>query len=172
MFRSVDHALRFAYQMNSIDIVKLSSINSMYKSTWPDAHNKLPNDLLEGLSPQERTMQAECILRVVDELSRESEREFIKAMYGRNFDDQTMSKLLDIVMFALGSGFHRVRGVRCLILTYFGVKISHQDIREAFQCGNSKVSGMKEKVYDVLDQMNDRAHAELNLILRDKKLVA
>ena len=172
MFSTVDHALRFAYQMHEVDIVHLSSINNKYHAPYPDAHHKATNDLLEGLSPQERTMQAECILRVVDELPREIDREFVKAMYGRRFDGESLGKLTDLVFHSLGSDARRMRGVRCLILTYFGVKITHHDIREAFQCGNSKTAGMKEMVYDVLDEINDRCHAELNLILRDKKLVS
>ena len=172
MFHTVDHALRFAYQLHEVDIVKMSSINSKYKAPYPDDKPKIPNELLEGLSPQERTMQAECILRVVDELPREIEREFVRAMYGRRFDGESLGKLTDLVFHSLGSDARRMRGVRCLILTYFGVKITHHDIREAFQCGNRKIAGMKERVYDVLDQINDRAHMELNIILKDKKLVS
>lgn len=167
MFRDANQALRWAFVMGTIDIVKLSAINKMRGSA-----SMSENDLLVGLSPQEMRQQAADIIDMAYRLQDRACTEYIVAQYGRRFSEADIGILIERVLFMLGGGTFNRRGVRKLVLCYFGNQIGHREIRGELQCSNNAVPSIRGKVYDALDRIGGRAIAEVDNLLKSRKLVA
>lgn len=167
MFADVSHALSWAYRMREIGIVKTSGINRM-RATMSSGWR---NDLLVGLSQQEIRQQAASIIDVVYKLTDPACSEYLTARYGRRFDEQAMSRLIERVLMGLGTGINNRRAIRKMIMSYFGEKIGYREIRDEMNCRDAEALSIRKRAYDVLDQIGNRAIAEAEELLKFKALV-
>ena len=169
MFVSADKALKWAFMMSTIDIVKMSGMNRMCGKQTMGTRN----ELLIGLDQQEARQQAANIISVVYRLSDPVCVEYLLARHGRRFEEQDIGRLIERVMFMLGGGTFNRRAVRKLVLCYFGCKINRAEIRaEAGVCDNNLITEYRRKIYDALDAIGDRAIAEVENMLKRASVVA
>ena len=94
-----------------------------------------------------------------------------RAQYGRRFDERDIGKLIERVLFMIGGTQNR-RGIRKLILCYFGVKIPHTEIRQDMACAHAVVTDRRKRVYDALDQIGNLSIGAMEVFMKEKKLVA
>lgn len=167
MFRDANQALRWAFVMGTIDIVKLSAINKMRGSATMSE-----NDLLVGLSPQEMRQQAADIIDMAYRLQDRACTEYIVAQYGRRFSEADISILIERVLFMLGGGTFNRRAIRKIVLCYFGHDIKHKELMEELGCSKNTATDRRNKVYDALDRIGSRAIAEVDDLLKSRRLVA
>jgi hypothetical protein len=168
MFLNAEAAMRWAFTMTTVDIVKMSGANKMYGKLKPATSN----ELLSGLTPQEMHQQASSIVSLAHELSDPVCTEYLVARYGREFDEQHIGRLIERVLMMLGTGAHNRRAIRKLVLCYFDVRIARDEIRGEMGCRNDALTKIRAKVYDALDQVNNRAMSEIENLLKDRCLVA
>ncbi|MCP5244855.1 MAG: hypothetical protein H6937_02345 [Burkholderiales bacterium] len=167
MFRSVESALSWAFQNHSIAIVKTPGINRMYGKRNPGTLN----DVLAGLNQIDRSMQAANIVGAVYALDDVSHREYICAVYGYERSDEQIRSLMIRAMGVMGTGTHRRRGVRDILLNYLGANIGQRQIRDDLQCNRNDVYIYRNRIFEMLDKVRAGALNELHHVFVQKGLV-
>lgn len=154
MFKSAHSALSWAAQVHCTEIIDGPSINNMrgYRPTTS-------NELLLGLTQEQAHMQAEKILDYARGLSDPACGEYILVKYCRvDKLDDVMKRVMAGLLY---SGAVYQRGIRKLVLSYMGAKVTHRELREALHCGNDAVYKYRDQVFNVLDKIHSRAIGEV-----------
>lgn len=165
MFRDVEHALNWSALVKCSLIIDKPSINGMR-----GINASAINELLIGLSPQQRQMQANSIYKYACELSGSAESQYIKAKY---FYENDIDNLMHMVFSAMPSpgGVYR-RGIQSIVMDYMGRQTtSHRNLRDQLHCGNDRVHLYKDQVHAVLNKVHARALNELDARMTDIGLV-
>lgn len=148
MFRNAEMAIRWAVDIKSKVIIDGSSINDMCGKPRPSSKN----DLLRGLSPQEAHLQAEQILRHIENIGDDACKDYLlaKFCYSERFDS-LMQRIFSRMLYS--GGVHN-RDVRKVVLMYLGAKISKREIRESLRCDRNKVNDLIDKIYGIIDSVH------------------
>ena len=177
MFKSVDHAVSWAFNISGTPIVKGSSIYSLSIKGCK-----------QEMSPQDRHAQAALILSMVDRVTDLPGKAFIAAQYGHvlssgdyggvaGLSEPAMQSLSveDILVKAVAStlltGIHSRRGYSKLIRNYFGGKIGVHAIRTDLKCAMSDIPNHKKAVYNAMDAIWVRAESALDIEMRGHGLI-
>lgn len=154
MFKSVESALSWAFNQVATVPVKSSAVHRMCGKP----SRGTSNSLLIGLNQDERMKQAANIIGMVESLSDPACRELIFAEFGYERDDDLMKHVMIRAMVVVGTGVEkRRRGVRDIVLTYFGENIGQRKIRDDLKCNRNNVHIHVNKVHDELDRIRSRA---------------
>lgn len=167
MFKDTDSALRWAFSVASIPVVKLSSVNKMCWRPSPGTRN----ELLINLSQSEALEQAQNVIGVVLRLHDKSYTEYIYARYSGVVDTDQTEVMMTRIFAALGTSVTRRRGIWKIALKYFGRDISQNEIREALHCDRNKVPETIGKVYTVMDFIHEHSLGEVGDKLKEKGVV-
>lgn len=170
MFGNVESVLKWAYLVSTLDNVDGPSINRMYGKPNPTTRNQL----LAGISREDQIKQAINIIGVVNDLKKidPAYNEIIAAEFGYQRNDKQMENLMMRVISAMGSGAHRRRGIRDIVLIYFGENIGIRKIREDLGCNTNNVRRYKTTVFDALDKIRSRAIGDLHCKFTEKGLIS
>lgn len=165
MFKSADHALKWAFQVSGTPIVKMSSINSMRGAEGGG-----------NMTPHDRHAQAAIILSIVEKAVDVNGLAYLKARYGRELQGGEEQRavadvLVRVAMAAMPTGMHNRRGVEKLVRIYFGQEIGIPSVRKDLGCGNTKAHEIKKAVFDGLDAIGARAFGVLDDEMRRVGLI-
>lgn len=166
MFKSVESALTWAAQQHATVLVKGSSVSRMCGKP----SRGTMNDLLIGLNAEERKAQAENIIGVVLNLETAC-KEFIMAEFCYEREDKNINTLMMRAFGSMGSGSHRRRGVRAIVLRYFGENIGLRQIRDDLHCKRDDVHKYMNSIFNMLDRIRDEALSELHESFTEKGLI-
>ena len=177
IFKSVEHALKWSFQVSNTSIVNISSINSMRGSSGSGE-----------MTQHDKHAQAALIISMADRLLDMSEMAWVLAKYGdgltkgdysqrdgknerlaqsRAIEDQ----LTKMVIQSLPTGVHSRRGYAKLVRCYFGQQIGVHSIRTDLKCAMANVATHRHAVYDVMDAVWRRAHPKLEDQMREQGLI-
>jgi len=176
MFHSAYHALAWSYVIETLPIIKLSSINNMRHVAG------VPNILVRGLTPQEIHAQSALIIGMAERLHDPAEpekvidpakREFLRARFGRRMSQDDMKVLVYRGCAALGVALHRdnQQAVYRIMRGYFGDEMTYRQARKALGCRHQYAVMAKSCLYDVLDIIHDRAMADMTEVLEQHGLI-
>lgn len=166
MFKSVESALKWAAQQHAMVPVKGSAVSGM----CGDPQRGTMNDLLIGLNAQERKDQAENILGMVFALDPAC-KELIMAEFCYEREDKHIKILMMRAFGSMGTGSHRRRGVRNIVLRYFGENIGLRQIRDDLHCKSNDVHKYIDRIFNLLDRIRAEALAELHVSFVEKNLI-
>jgi hypothetical protein len=172
-FKSVDHAVSWAFRICGVPILKGSSIFSM----MPSGGNP------SNLNAHDKHAQAALILGMIDRLADQNQKAWIVAQYGKAFntrdwgikndrvtDEQKAAmetakavedQLVTAVLAAMPTGVHSRRGFSKLIRNYFGAGIGVNAIRADLRCEHKAIPEWKDRVYTALDRIADNIEVVL-----------
>lgn len=167
MFRHADTALRWAYNVSSTPIVKMSAINNMR-----GAGKTTMNRLLTGLTAEEVHKQASNIVGMVKRLQYPEQREYIGAQFGRRLGADDMTVLVYRGCEALGVSLEIKEAVYKTMLGYFSIRpMGYREVRRLLGCRDQYAIMAKSCLYEVLDTIHDRALADMTEILMKDGLI-
>lgn len=161
MYPDIESMLKWAY----CEKAKLNiSGPGMNKLCWKYEPPKYINDLLIGLSQKDRIYQAVNIVGIVNELDEVdvSYKELIRAEFGYEREDKDIQTLMIRIIGLLGESVNRRRGVRDIVLSYWGEKISQRTIRDHLKCSSNDVYKYKVRICGYLDSTRARSLAILH----------
>lgn len=166
MFKSADHALKWAFQVSGTPIVKMSSINSMRGA--------------EGngdMTPHDRHAQAALIVGMAERLLDVNEMAWVMAKYaavlrGGEYERPVADQLVKVVIAGAGTGQHSRCGYEKLVRIYFGQEIGIPAVRKDLGCGNTKAHEVKKAVFDSLDSIGNRTFGVLDDEMRRAGLIS
>ena len=167
MFKSAESALIWAGEVRATQLVKLPSTNRM---CWKPGRGT-DNDVLIGLSDEERHRQADNIYSVAIALADPVSAAYLCAKY---FDDtDNVSRIVSRVHMSLSE---RSIDYTILILSYIGAKIGSREItckmiRDALCCGGGRVGQYRKMIFDIMDKIHYRAIDEVRTKLVSARLV-
>jgi len=166
MFKSAHHALQFAFRTLGMPIVKMSSINSM---RGPGGNG--------DMTPHDRHAQAALIMAIVERAVDVNGQAYLRAHYGHELDfgehkHDLMNHLTKVVIGSLPTGTHYPRGVRKLIINYFGGSIGMCSVRCDMHCGIIKANEYRNMVFQALNVIANRADCEADSALRAAGLIS
>ena len=162
-FRGPEHALRWAYEMSSRPIVKLSSVNSMRGGGGA---------VYDELTQHDKHAQAALIMSMVERLEDQACREYIAARFGGMTKPEEVTAMMNRIFAALGTGTHGRRGAYKLLLCYFGANIGYRAIRYDLKCRDAVVIEIRRKVYDTIDGIGKRSVREVTERLASQGLIS
>ncbi len=157
MFRNADSAMRWAGLQKHRLIIDSPCINTMQQV---NSSHGLSNDLVEGLTPQQRQLQAETIHRYAMDLTDQAASEYLQIRYFcADKYDALMNQVLSRLLY---SGGVRRRGIQDLMLEYVGRKqLTQRDLRHVLKCDANAVARYKDQVYAALDSIHYRAMGQI-----------
>ena len=164
---SCESALSWAYNISSRPIVQMAMVNSMRQV----AHAGGGNDLLEGLTDQDRHGQAALIIGLIDRLDDPAAQEYVKAKFGRKIMREDLRFLVYRACDGLGLGLQKQEPVYRVIRSYFLSCLSTRTVRKEIGCRHYQAALVKSSLYEILDITHDRAMAGLREILEERGLV-
>lgn len=145
-FNDAESALRFAFEMSSRPVVKISSINAMRGAeTRSNAE----------LTPYDRHAQAAMIQSLCERVLSPLHMAYVKVKYGR--DASGFDLLVRHIAANFGTGLHNRRGIEQIIRTYCGERGGLREIKRKFGCGTLKAADYRERGYDALDRLHVQA---------------
>ncbi len=162
MFKSPIHAICFAFQMNSVPIYKAPFTNRFYRPPGLLDPYRSGNELLDGLTQEDRQKQAQSILRMIDSLD-EASRAYIACKYGSIKDISSIEKWL-------GARYQQ-SGSDDVIRSYLWRPKSLKSLRESMNVGTARVKTIKKDIYDLLDALHITSIREIESILKKAKLI-
>lgn len=149
-FRNVQHALRWAYETSNRPIVKISSVNAM---RGPDRAGEPGAD--GELTVHDLHAQAALIIALCERALPRLHMAYVRLQFGREAGG--IDLLAHHVAAGLGSGMHSRRGIQQIIRAYCGEKTGLREIRKSLACGMLKAASLRNRAYDTLDVIHDRA---------------
>src|SRR6476620_2580398 len=161
-FRGPEHALRWAYEMSSRPIVKLSSVNSMRGGGGA---------VYDELTQHDKPAQAALIMSMVERLDDPACSEYIAARFGGMTKPEEVTAMMNRIFAALGTGTHGRHGAYKLMLCYFGANIGYRAIRYDLKCRDAVVIEIRRKVYDALDVIGEGAIEQLSADFERQTLI-
>jgi hypothetical protein len=166
MFHSTSHALAWAYIIESMPIIKMSSINHM-RQIAPG----VPNILVSGLTPQEIHAQSAAIIGMVERLPDLAEREFLKARFGRRVSHEDLKVVVYRGCAALGVGLDKTEAVYRVMKGYFGDGMTGRQTRRVLGCRHEYAVMAQRCLYETLDIINSRAMSDMKEVLERHELI-
>jgi len=173
MFRSVDHAIRWASQVSSIPVVKGSSVFGMMAGGGKVEMSALDKRGQAALiwSLVDRTLDSEVVGRAYvmarychaldcrDVIVRAELREEQRS---RVMMSNAVAEALTVaVIAALPTGMHSRRGYAGLVRSYFGQPIGMHSLRADLKCRLSAIPEYRKQAYDALDRIGTGVSARL-----------
>lgn len=161
IFKNVEHALKWAFQVLGTDIVKMSGINSMRGASGSGE-----------LTPYDRHAQAALIIGMAERVLDVNQMAWVLAKYGGvQHKRMVLDQLAKAIIATLPTGAHSRRGYEKLILCYFGESIGVHAIRKDLACSLADVQKHRNTVYDALDAIWNRAYSILDAEMVAKGLI-
>lgn len=145
-FRDAESALRFAFEMSSRPVVKISSINAMRGAETRSSSE---------LTPYDRHAQAAMILSLCGRVLSPLHIAYVKVQYGR--DASGFDLLIRHLTANFGTGIHNRRGIEQIIRSYCGEKGGLREIKRKMGCGTLKAVDYRNRGYDALDAIHAQA---------------
>jgi hypothetical protein len=168
MFRNAHSALGWAYETVTRPVVKMSGINHMREVPT----RGIPNEVLVTLSASDRHKQAAQIIGMVERIAGQAEREYIRARFGRELDQDDIQVLVYRGCEALGLGLGGQVPVYRVMHSYFvGSNMPYRVIRRMLSCRDQHALMVKSCLYEVLDVIHDRAMADMTEIFEQHGLI-
>lgn len=164
--RSSQDALKFAFTILGVPIIRISSINAMRgASNYGD------------MTPQELHAQAAMIMACVERTVDITGMAYLRAYYGHElfggrYERIVIDILVRAVVSAMGTGMHPRRGIQQLTLNFFGKDIPITNIRSALRCSLDNANKKRNSVYDVLSDLGTRADRDAENALYGAGLIS
>ena len=182
MFRSVDHALKWAFRVSGIPVVKGSSVFGMMAGGGK-----------VELSALDKHGQAALIWSLVERvIDYPAGRAYVLAQYCHALDCRDWADRKDLsdeqrervnagrsvadeltvaVIAALPTGVHGRRGYSGLVRCYFGQAIGVHSLRRELTCSLRDVPEYRKAAYDALDRIGADVTARLETEMRGHGLI-
>lgn len=173
-FKSVDHAVSWAFRICGVPILKGASVFSLMPSGSGNP---------SSLNSHDKHAQAALILSLVDRMTDQNQKAWIVAQYGKAFSTRDYgsknphlteeqlavietakaveNQLVQAVLASMPTGVHSRRGFSKLIRNYFGAGIGINAIRADLRCEHKAIPEWREKVYTALDRIANNLEATL-----------
>lgn len=181
MFRSVDHALKWAFRVSGIPVVKGSSVFGMMAGGGKAELSALDKHGQAALiwSLVERTITYEsgiayilaryCHALVRDRIVRDDHRDDQQMRITAS--NEVANTLTVAVISSLPTGMHSRRCYSGLVRTYFGQEIGVQSLRRELACDPKAVPEHRKIAYDALDRIGSDVTARLEEEMRRHGLI-
>lgn len=166
MWHSADDAMKWAYSESVKSRVKMSGINNMR-----GGGRTTLNELLIGLSPNERNNQAVNIIALAASLADKASAEYIGAWYGDKREPKHLKIIIDRMFSALGTGLHNRRAVYACVQMHFGQKPSYRVIKRILHCSDTRALFVRGQISDALDVLHHRAISDITDCLERRGLI-
>lgn len=166
MFKDVNSVLTWAAQEASRLCIANTVINSKYRAPRNDTtpRPRVANDLLTGLTSQDRQLQAALIVSTVQKLKPEHAARFIALKYG--FLAPTPSNMRAVAInMRLKTDLDNLAAIEVTALNYFGIKVSPEASRKGLRGAN------KTRVLDALAELDRTSYKTLLEVFIEKGLV-
>lgn len=182
MFRSVDHALKWAFRVSGIPVVKGSSVFGM-----------IAGGGVTELSALDKHGQAALIWSLVERvIDYPAGRAYVLAQYCHALDCRDWADRKDLsdeqrdrvtacksvadeltvaVIASLPTGVHARRGYAGLVRAYFGQQIGVHSLRRDLACRIGDVPQYRRLAYDALDRIGADVTARLEAEMRGHGLI-
>jgi len=161
MFKSADEALRWSAQVKSAGIFKLSSINKLCCKR----DRGTTNQLLSGLSQEDRHLQANNIYSAVINLDDEISSQYLQFKYYRVGDITWLNS-------RVCEHIETNEDFKLIILAYLGVRsATARLVKRDLKCGFSKATTFRKKVYEAMDAIHHAAIDQIEQKLKEKEIV-
>jgi hypothetical protein len=152
-FKSVEHALAWAFRVESTAIIKTSSASAAMMGGGGMSHGEL--------TAHDRHAYAAMI---IDQASRATDKPsmaLLRALYGIADAADVRAYLVPIVVAALPTGVHSRRAIEDVINAYCGRNRGVEELRRALQCRKSTALETRRGAYRALDAVLERAVARI-----------
>ena len=164
-FKSSHHALRFAFSVIGVPILRISSINKMRGSSGNG-----------DLNSHDSHAQAAIIMSSVETATDSNCMAYLKAYHGHELNKGSEERavadiLVRVVVATLPTGVHPRRGIEKLVRIYFGQNISMISTRKDLACNNRRYYEYRDEVCRVLDHIAARADADADRALEAAGLI-
>ncbi|SHL42264.1 hypothetical protein SAMN05216428_102355 [Nitrosospira sp. Nsp11] len=161
IFRSPEHALKWAYETTSRPIVKISSVNAMRGASGSN------ND---ELTAHDKHAQAAFILALCERVLTSLHMAYVQAQFGR--DRSGFDLLVRHMATNFGTGIHSRRGIEQIIRSYCGEKGGLREIKKSMSTGLLKAASFRNRGYDALDAIHAQAMSVLWDEMQGRMLLA
>jgi len=174
MFENTNDALRWAGNERYRLCIKGASINANYQAPRNDStpRPRLDNEILIGLSSQEKKLQSALIINTVSRIRPKHVAEYLAVKYGytpphaKYVTSITKNLLLSVLKGTSSpSSGSRHKGVSLAILEHFGVKLGSALSKKCIRAQN------KALVFSELERLDTISNNMIREILVEKKLV-
>jgi hypothetical protein len=152
-FKSVEHALSWAFRVESTAIIKTSSVSAAMMGGGGMSHG--------ALTSHDRHAYAAMI---IDQASRATDKPsmvLLRAIYGVADVADVRACLVPIVVATLPTGTHSRRAVEDIINAYCGRNRGVEELRRSLQCRKSTALETRRGAYRALDAVLERAVARI-----------
>jgi len=151
IFRSAEHALRWAYLTRAMPIVARTQLTAL-------AHGGTQTRTT-GLSGYERHAQAALIFSLAERVLNPLENAYLTVQYGR--DSAGLDAVVTYLVGRLGSGAYYRRGVAKLVRAYCGERIGISAIRYDLACRKATALDLRRQAFDIMDALHYKTIAVL-----------
>lgn len=146
LFRSVHHALAFAYGVSATDIVKMPSLYKMRGEGGTDEYG----------GPFGRHAQAAQVLSLVKRTVEHNPlpmMDLLEVCWGRNYH-KAEPRLINYVASCLPTGIYQRRGLRAIVLGYTGQSVSADALAGLLKKRKQTALEWRRLGYDHLDALH------------------
>lgn len=158
-FRNAEHALRWAFEVSSKPIVKISSINKMRGSDQTSC---------EEVTTHDQHAQAALIIGLCERVLNPVQMAYVRIQFGR--ENSGMELMERHLAAYFGTGMYNRRAIQAIILAYCNSgKMGIRDIKKILSCGMLKAAVFRNRGYDFLDSVHSQAIDTISLEMELRK---